>query len=119
MSTEANQLPDDVTLLKQMICEQAETIRQSRQRIDRLEHYLEQLLRSKYGPRSERLDPNQLQLFDQEDLDQEDDGSQTLDQHHDDPVVVREHRFPGERHWIQMLAAYAGLSMVRDACKIQ
>lgn len=33
-------------------------------------------------------------------------------------VVVREHRFPGERHWIQMLAAYAGLSMVRDACKI-
>ncbi|HVH43531.1 MAG TPA: nicotinamide-nucleotide amidohydrolase family protein, partial [Labilithrix sp.] len=32
-------------------------------------------------------------------------------------VVVSEHRFPGERYWIQTLAAYAGLSMVRAACK--
>jgi nicotinamide-nucleotide amidase len=32
-------------------------------------------------------------------------------------VVVKEQRFPGERHWIQTLAAYAGLSMVRAACK--
>ena len=32
-------------------------------------------------------------------------------------TVVKEQRFPGERHWIQTLAAYAGLSMVRAACK--
>jgi nicotinamide-nucleotide amidase len=32
-------------------------------------------------------------------------------------VVVKEHRFPGERHWIQTLAAYGGLAMVRAACK--
>jgi nicotinamide-nucleotide amidase len=32
-------------------------------------------------------------------------------------TLVKEHRFPGERHWIQTLAAYAGLSMVRAACK--
>jgi nicotinamide-nucleotide amidase len=31
-------------------------------------------------------------------------------------TVVKEHRFPGERHWIQTLAAYAGLAMVRAAC---
>lgn len=30
-------------------------------------------------------------------------------------TVVRERRFPGERHWIQTLAAYTGLLMVRDA----
>jgi nicotinamide-nucleotide amidase len=32
-------------------------------------------------------------------------------------TVVKEQVFPGERHWIQTLAAYAGLSMVRAACK--
>jgi nicotinamide-nucleotide amidase len=32
-------------------------------------------------------------------------------------TVVKEHRFPGERHWIQTLAAYAGLAMVREACR--
>ena len=32
-------------------------------------------------------------------------------------TVVKEQIFPGERHWIQTLAAYAGLSMVRAACK--
>jgi len=29
---------------------------------------------------------------------------------------VRERRFNGERHWIQTLASYVGLAMVRDAC---
>lgn len=97
MSTEADQLPDDATLLKQMVCEQAETIRRSEQRIGRLEHLLEQLLRSKYGPRSERLDPRQLQLFDQEDAYQTDDDSQSPgdDPSHDDSVVVGEHRRRG------------------------
>lgn len=32
-------------------------------------------------------------------------------------TVVKERNFPGERYWIQTLAAYAGLAMVRDACK--
>ncbi len=32
-------------------------------------------------------------------------------------TVVKEQNFPGERHWIQTLAAYAGLSMVRAVCK--
>jgi nicotinamide-nucleotide amidase len=31
-------------------------------------------------------------------------------------TLVKEQRFPGERHWIQTLAAYVGLSMVRAAC---
>jgi nicotinamide-nucleotide amidase len=32
-------------------------------------------------------------------------------------TVVKENVFPGDRHRIQMLAAYAGLSMVRAVCK--
>jgi nicotinamide-nucleotide amidase len=32
-------------------------------------------------------------------------------------TVVKEQVFPGERYWIQTLAAYAGLSMIRAACK--
>lgn len=32
-------------------------------------------------------------------------------------TVVKEQRFPGDRVWIQTLAAYAGLSMVRAACQ--
>lgn len=32
-------------------------------------------------------------------------------------TTVKEQRFPGERHWIQTLAAYVGLSMVRAACR--
>jgi nicotinamide-nucleotide amidase len=32
-------------------------------------------------------------------------------------TTVKEQRFPGERYWIQTLAAYVGLAMVRAACK--
>jgi len=32
-------------------------------------------------------------------------------------TVVKEQRFSGGRHWIQTLAAYVGLSMVRAACR--
>jgi len=78
-----------------MICEQSETIRKSQQRIGQLEHYLQQLLRSKYGPKTERIDPNQLQLFDDDDVDEADSESQTPDESHDSPVVVREHGRPG------------------------
>ena len=95
MSTEADPLPDDITLLKQMICEQSETIRQSHRRIEQLEHYLEQLLRNKYGPRSERLDPNQLRLFDPGDANARDDDFQTPEGALDDPIEVREHRRRG------------------------
>jgi hypothetical protein len=29
--------------------------------------------------------------------------------------VVKEHRFPGDRSWIQTLAAYQGLTLVKAA----
>src|SRR4051794_15598128 len=57
------QLPDDPALLKAMLAEVLAALRASRQEGERLRERLDQLLRRLYGPRSERLDPNQRLLF--------------------------------------------------------
>src|SRR5215212_6323807 len=63
MCESAAPLPDDLALCHEIIRQQADTIGQSRQRIEQLEHQLELLLRRQFGPRRERVDPGQLQLF--------------------------------------------------------
>jgi transposase len=57
-------LLDDLATCHELIRQQADTIREAKRRIEQLEHLVAQLLRRQYGPRSERLDPNQLRLFD-------------------------------------------------------
>src|SRR6478736_5686709 len=57
------QLPDDMALLKAMLAEVLAALRASRQEGERLRERLDQLLRRLYGPRSERLHPDQLLLF--------------------------------------------------------
>jgi transposase len=57
------QLPDDTALLKAMLAEVLAALRASRQEGEQLRQRLDQLLRRLYGPRSERLDPDQLLLF--------------------------------------------------------
>jgi hypothetical protein len=39
------------------------TIAAQQRELDQLKHYVERLLRDRYGPHSEKLDPNQLLLF--------------------------------------------------------
>src|SRR3984957_12116678 len=56
-------LPNDVPLCHELIRQQADSLDKARRRIEQLEHAMDVLLRQKYGPRSERLDPNQLRLF--------------------------------------------------------
>jgi transposase len=56
-------LPDDPALLKAMLAEVLAALRASRQNGERLQERLDQLLRRLYGPRSERLNPDQLLLF--------------------------------------------------------
>src|SRR3954465_7735347 len=56
-------LPNDVALCHELIRQQADSLDKARRRIEQLEHAMDVLLRQKYGPRSERLDPNQLRLF--------------------------------------------------------
>jgi transposase len=56
-------LPDDLDTAHLQIRELAETLRQQNQLIAKLQHQLEQLLRQRYGKRSETVDPDQLLLF--------------------------------------------------------
>jgi transposase len=60
---EPAELPDDPALLKAMLAELLAALRASRQEGERLRQRLDQLLRRLYGPRSERLHPDQLLLF--------------------------------------------------------
>ena len=59
-------LPNDVALCHELIRQQADSLDKAQRRIEQLEHAMDVLLRQKYGPRSERLDPNQLRLFTEE-----------------------------------------------------
>src|SRR4051812_44281450 len=56
-------LPDDLALCHEIIRRQADSLKEARRRIEQLERSVGLLLRQRFGPRSERLDPNQLQLF--------------------------------------------------------
>jgi transposase len=60
---EPAQLPDDPALLKAMLAEVLAALRASRQEGEQLRQRLDQLLRRLYGPRSERLHPDQPLLF--------------------------------------------------------
>src|SRR6516162_2950476 len=62
-------LPNDIALCHELIRQQAAALEQAQRRIERLEHSVDLLLRQRYGPRSERIDPNQLRLFTGEDDD--------------------------------------------------
>ena len=66
MITPADQLPDDLETAHQLIRELLETLGQQIHLNAKLQHQLEQLLRQRYGRKSERIDPAQLLLFAQE-----------------------------------------------------
>lgn len=56
-------LPDDPALLRQMIRELLATLQAAQRHNEQLQHRLDQLLRRLYGPRAERIDPQQASLF--------------------------------------------------------
>jgi transposase len=66
MNTDAVSLPDDPLLLKRIILQQHEQLTTSQSKIEQLEHRLDYLLRRLYGKKSERVDPNQLALFERD-----------------------------------------------------
>jgi transposase len=63
VTADPQQLPDDPALLKAMLAEVLRALRDSRREGEQLRARLDQLLRRLYGPRAERLDPNQPLLF--------------------------------------------------------
>ena len=81
MSTDAHALPSDPTHLKalllrerqqhgQVVAQYEETVQSQQKKLCQLEHRLAQLLRRYYGPKQERIDPDQLMLFSQDELQQ-------------------------------------------------
>src|SRR5437588_864190 len=66
MITPADPLPDDLETAHQLIRELLETLSQQIPLNAKLQHQLEQLLRQRYGRKSEQVDPAQLLLFAQE-----------------------------------------------------
>jgi transposase len=61
--TAAEQLPDDLATLKRMVLELLASLHERDRDIEGLRHRIDLLLRRLYGPRGERIDPNQLLLF--------------------------------------------------------
>ena len=66
MITVADPLPDDLETAHQLIRELLKTLGQQIHLNEKLQHQLEQLLRQRYGKKSEQIDPAQLLLFAQE-----------------------------------------------------
>jgi len=58
-----NQLPNDPATLRQMVTSLLEEVETKERRLQQLQHWLERLLRARYGPRRERVNENQLFLF--------------------------------------------------------
>jgi transposase len=59
----AERLPDDVATLQRMVLELLASLHERDRDIEGLRHRIHLLLRRLYGPRGERIDPNQLLLF--------------------------------------------------------
>jgi transposase len=66
MITLTDPLPDDLETAHQLIRELLKTLAEQIHLNDKLQHQIEQLLRQRYGPKGERIDPAQLLLFAQE-----------------------------------------------------
>jgi len=56
-------LPEDPSVLRQMVVGLLEEAEQRERKLRQLQHWVEQLLRARYGPRREHVDEHQLFLF--------------------------------------------------------
>jgi transposase len=63
METDPNPLPNDVAALRQMVLGLLSELDAKDRRLKQVQHWLEQLLRWRYGQKRERVDENQLFLF--------------------------------------------------------
>jgi transposase len=63
VAIDPKQLPNDPAALRQMVMSLLEEVETKDRRLRQLQHWVEQLLRARYGPRRERVNENQLFLF--------------------------------------------------------
>jgi hypothetical protein len=62
-TTPAAAIPDDVEALRQLVRELHEALHRQQRENEQLQHRLQLLLKARFGPRADRLNPNQLVLF--------------------------------------------------------
>ena len=63
MEINPHQLPNDPAALRQMVVGRLGEAAERERKLRQLQHWVEQLLRARYGPRRERVEENQLFLF--------------------------------------------------------
>jgi transposase len=63
VAIDPHQLPNDPAALRQMVLSLLEEVETKDRRLRQLQHWVEQLLRARYGPRREGVNENQLFLF--------------------------------------------------------
>lgn len=90
MSMDAASRPNNLSLCHQMMEEQQATIDLLSRELDQVKYFVQQLLRDKYGPRRERVDQDQLNLF--EEASGEIPGEELPA---DEPIVASTHRRRG------------------------
>lgn len=113
MSTDALSLPDDPAALKALLLRERrarqseraqhtevlaryeETVQSQQQTIRRQEHELARLLRRLYGPKQERIDPDQLTLFDAKELEELAEELAAEADEHQPPTTSRRRRRRG------------------------
>ena len=71
LTIDADQLPNDVGVLKSLVVQLIESLRQRDARIAQLERHMDLLVRKVYGRTSEKFDPRQLPLFETQAVDKE------------------------------------------------
>ncbi len=65
MSDHKEKLPNDIATCHELIYQLTDTVGAMQQELDQFKHYIDRLVRQRFGPRSEKLSPGQLTLFDE------------------------------------------------------
>ena len=91
-ATPAAAIPDDVEALQQLVRELHEALHRSQRKIETLEHRLQQLLKARFGPRADRLNPHQLLLVATEIVEQASQTAPAEEETKDHPDVRRKNR---------------------------
>ena len=92
MNQKRSSLPNDVQSCHDMIHQLGETVGEQQREAEQLKHFIERLLRQRFGARSEKIAPNQMSLFDEPET-----AEEATDPEDDEPppTVVSAHRRRG------------------------
>ncbi|WP_291169179.1 IS66 family transposase [Gimesia sp.] len=92
MNQKRSSLPNDVQSCHDMIHQLGETVGEQQREVEQLKHFIDRLLRQRFGARSEKIAPNQMSLFDEPET-----AEEAADPEDDEPppMVVSAHRRRG------------------------